>query len=41
MAEGYLISGTPSGVSASAEKVLGEAFLGAGISGGDDGYADG
>lgn len=40
MAEGYLISGTSSGVSASAEEVLGETFLGAGISGGDDGYAD-
>ena len=40
MVEGDIVSCTPSGVSASAEEVLGKAFLGTGLSGGDDGDAD-
>ena len=40
VAEGDIVSCTPSGVPASAEEVLGEAFLGTALSGGDDGDAD-
>jgi len=40
VAEGDIVSSTPSGVSALGKEVLGKAFMGAGISGGDDGDAD-